>query len=200
MCMGLPRWVVVVVALLLLACALRRRPPTELRRSVGDALPGARVSPTTLVTGPRTFHRFFDSSPFSPSGRYLAALRAPREGPADVAPGETAVVVVVDLEAPGGPRVVRERPTRAWDGQLGAQVQWGASDDVVYCNDLDRDGAVAGVAYRWRENASEALPAPVYHVSRDGAWAASPADLGALRLTQPGYGVVPTPKARRRGG
>ena len=140
-------------------------------------------------------------------GRLAARGAEGLEGPADVAPGETAVVVVVDLEAPGGPRVVRERPTRAWDGQLGAQVQWGASDDVVYCNDLDRDGAVAGVAFRWRENASEALPAPVYHVSRDGAWAASPADLGALRLTQPGYGVVPTPAAAaaarrrfRRGG
>lgn len=174
----------------------------EAALGVGDRLAGAAVA-TTVVTPPRTFHRFFDSSPFSPSGRYLAACRAPREGPADVRAGEAAAVVVVDLEA-AAPRVVYERRTTAWDTQLGAQVQWGATDDVLYWNTFVERGKgrreVRGVeALGWRTGAAQGLrvlPAPLYHVSPDGAWAVSPADLFALRLTQQGYGVVPTAAER----
>ena len=157
-----------------------------------------------VVGGARTTHRFFDSSAISPSGRYVCATRTRREGPADVTPGDVAEVVVYDLQKKRKDRfpVVYRRPTAAWDAQLGAQVQWGASDDDLYFNDVvgtRSDGApiVRGVRSDWQRGRETRLPTPVYHVTRDGARAAAPRDLAALRLTQDGYGVVATPAQLR---
>ena len=157
-----------------------------------------------VVGGARTTHRFFDSSAISPSGRYVCATRTRREGPADVTPGDVAEVVVYDLQKKRKDRfpVVYRRPTAAWDAQLGAQVQWGASDDELYFNDVvgtRGDGApvVRGVRSEWQRGRETRLPTPVYHVTRDGARAAAPRDLAALRMTQDGYGVVVTPEQLR---
>ena len=157
-----------------------------------------------VVGGARTTHRFFDSSAISPSGRYVCATRTRREGPADVTPGDVAEVVVYDLQKKREDRfpVVYRRPTAAWDAQLGAQVQWGASDDDLYFNDVvgtRSDGApiVRGVRSDWQRGRETRLPTPVYHVTRDGALAAAPRDLAALRMTQDGYGVVATPAQLR---
>ena len=157
-----------------------------------------------VVGGARTTHRFFDSSAISPSGRYVCATRTRREGPADVTPGDVAEVVVYDLQKKRKDRfpVVYRRATAAWDAQLGAQVQWGASDDELYFNDVVRtrsDGApiVRGVRSDWQRGRETRLPTPVYHVTRDGALAAAPRDLAALRMTQDGYGVVATPAQLR---
>ena len=157
-----------------------------------------------VVGGARTTHRFFDSSAISPSGRYVCATRTRREGPADVTPGDVAEVVVYDLQKKRKDRfpVVYRRPTAAWDAQLGAQVQWGASDDDLYFNDVvgtRGDGApiVRGVRSDWQRGRETRLPTPVYHVTRDGARAAAPRDLAALRMTQDGYGVVATPAQLR---
>ena len=157
-----------------------------------------------VVGGARTTHRFFDSSAISPSGRYVCATRTRREGPADVTPGDVAEVVVYDLQKKRKDRfpVVYRRPTAAWDAQLGAQVQWGASDDDLYFNDVvgtRGDGApiVRGVRSDWQRGRETRLPTPVYHVTRDGARAAAPRDLAALRMTQDGYGVVTTPAQLR---
>ena len=157
-----------------------------------------------VVGGARTTHRFFDSSAISPSGRYVCATRTRREGPADVTPGDVAEVVVYDLQKKRKDRfpVVYRRPTAAWDAQLGAQVQWGASDDDLYFNDVvgtRSDGApiVRGVRSDWQRGRETRLPTPVYHVTRDGARAAAPRDLAALRMTQDGYGVVATPEQLR---
>ena len=72
-------------------------------------------------------HRYYDSSPFSPSGRYLALTRLPFEDRLPE-PGDVAEIVVVDLET-GETRVVAD--TRGWDVQLGAQLQWGADDHTL---------------------------------------------------------------------
>ena len=64
------------------------------------------------------FHRFFDTSPISPSGRYLACLRMPDEFRVNQ-PGEPADVVLIDL-AEGTHRVVAT--TRGWEPQLGANI------------------------------------------------------------------------------
>ena len=116
-------------------------------------------------------------------------------------PGDVAEVVVYDLQKKREDRfpVVYRRPTAAWDAQLGAQVQWGASDDDLYFNDVvgtRSDGApiVRGVRSDWQRGRETRLPTPVYHVTRDGARAAAPRDLAALRMTQDGYGVVVTPR------
>ncbi|MDH7570762.1 MAG: hypothetical protein QHJ73_14370, partial [Armatimonadota bacterium] len=117
------------------------------------------------------FHRFFDTSPFSPSGRYLALTRLPFEDRLP-RPGDTAEVVLVDLHT-GESRVVAH--TRGWDTQLGAQAQWGANDQQLFFNDMD--------TRRWRPFAvltnpetgeRRALEGTVYMASPDGRQLASP--------------------------
>ena len=44
----------------------------------------------------RAIHRFFDTSPFSPSGRYMALFRMPFEDRLP-APGDAGEILVVDL-------------------------------------------------------------------------------------------------------
>ena len=82
---------------------------------------------------PGCIHRFYDSSPFSPSGRFIALTRLPFEDRLP-GPGDMAEVVCVDLET-GEMRTVAE--TRGWDSQLGAQVQWGRDDRTLLFNDVD---------------------------------------------------------------
>lgn len=141
-------------------------------------------------TGRGTIHRFFDTSPFSPSGRYLGLTRLPAEDRLP-RPGEPAQVVVVDLKT-GVERVVAE--TRGWDTQLGAQVQWGGDDSQLFFNELDPATWTAyGVRLDPATGARTALGGTVYMVSPDGRLAASP-DLVRIGTTQPGYGVVVPPE------
>jgi hypothetical protein len=135
-------------------------------------------------------HRFFDTSPISPSGRYLAATRFPCEDRSP-RPGEAAQVVVVDLET-GTEILVAE--TRGWDTQLGAQAQWGASDDGLFFNDIDtRQWTPFGVRMNIDNGDVRHLEGTVYHVSPDGKQAASPCLLRTAR-TQLGYGVLVPPQ------
>ena len=144
--------------------------------------------PVRVLTPERSgcFHRFFDTSPISPSGRYAAVLRMPDETRLN-RPGEEAEVVLIDLVA-GGDRVVAR--TRGWEPQLGANLNWGADDHSLLFNDVDtgdwssrlvRLDPLRGTAERTRGGA--------YHVSPDGRWAAA-ASLERMRRTQFGYGVV----------
>ncbi len=132
------------------------------------------------------YHRFFDTSPISPSGRYLGVTRMRRE---DVVPqpGDVCDIVLVDLQQ-GTSRIVAE--SRGWDTQLGAQVQWGADDTQLFFNDMDCEtwrpfGVVMDPIAGTRRN----LEGTVYMVSRDGSTAASPCLLRMCR-TQLGYGVL----------
>ncbi len=134
----------------------------------------------------RCIHRFFDTSPFSPSGRYLAVFRMPFE---DRLPesGDAGQIVLVDLQA-GGERVVAE--TRGWEPQMGANVNWGASDDVLLFNDVDTQ---TWTPYLVKLNPltgnRERIEGGVYRVSPDGRTALA-ANLACMRRTQIGYGVM----------
>jgi hypothetical protein len=145
------------------------------------------LAPTWCVT-PRTdrvIHRFFDSSPISPSGRYLALTRLPYENRLP-RPGDVAEIVIVDLET-GEQRIVDE--TRGWDTQLGAQTQWGASDRELLYNDVDgRDWRPYGVCFDSSTGSRRQLSGTIYHVSPDGRTAVSPC-LKRTAATQLGYGV-----------
>jgi len=139
---------------------------------------------------PRCLHRFFDTSPISPSGRYLTATQLPAEDRLP-APGEPAGVVLVDLET-GEQRVVAQ--SAGWDTQLGAQPQWGATDEALFFNDLDTaTWRPFGVKLNPRTGRREALGGTVYMVSADGASAVS-ADLVRIGRVQAGYGVVVPPE------
>ncbi|MEA3402380.1 MAG: hypothetical protein U9R79_14175 [Armatimonadota bacterium] len=134
----------------------------------------------------RCFHRFFDTSPISPSGRYVGLTRLPAEDRMP-RPGEPAEVVLVDLES-GEWEVVAQ--THGWDTQLGAQVQWGASDRDLFFIDMDVERwDPFGVKMDPFTGERYDLQGPLYMVSPDGGMAASPC-LRRTRRTQHGYGVV----------
>ncbi len=134
----------------------------------------------------RCIHRFFDTSPFSPSGRYLALtqLAAVDRLPE---PGDPGYVVVVDLHT-GEEEIVAG--THGCDTQLGAQVQWGASDRELFFNDVDLDTwQPFGVAMDPHTEERRRLDGPVYMISPDGTQAAGPC-LRRTGVTQAGYGVI----------
>jgi hypothetical protein len=144
--------------------------------------------PVWCVTPGETgcIHRYYDSSPFSPTGRYLAVTRLPFEDRAP-RPGDVAHIVVIDLRT-GTSRTVAE--TRGWDVQLGAQLQWGADDDTLLYNDVElRDWMPFGVRHDLGTGEVRRLGGTVYSVSPDGRLAASPC-LRRMAVTQRGYGVV----------
>ena len=137
-----------------------------------------------------TIHRFFDTSPISPSGRYLGLTQLATDDRMPE-PGEPAEILLVDLQA-GETRVVAE--TRGWDTQLGAQTQWGADDTELFFNDMDtKQWRPFGVKLDPVSGKRKDLDGTVYMVSPDGKWAASPCLLRTGR-TQAGYGVLAPPE------
>jgi len=130
-------------------------------------------------------HRFFDTSPMSPSGRYLAVFQLPFEDrPPE--PGETGHVCVIDLET-GEDRVVAE--TCGWEPQMGANINWGATDHELFFNDVE---TATWQPFAWKldplSGERERMEGTVYHASPDGRWLIS-ANMSTMRRTQPGYGV-----------
>lgn len=131
-------------------------------------------------------HRFFDTSPISPSGRYLAVFQLPNElvGPE---PGVAGAIHVIDLET-GNSREVAT--TCGWEAQLGANLNWGGSDEELYFNDVD---TTTWQPFAWKLNprtgARQKMEGTVYHASPDGRYLIS-ANLTNTRRLQPGYGVV----------
>jgi len=134
-------------------------------------------------------HRFFNTSPISPSGRYAALTRLPFEDKYP-SPGDIAEIVIVDLHT-GEHRIVAE--TRGWDTQLGAQTQWGTGDNELYFNDLDPAGwQPYGVRMNPHTGETRRLEGTIYMISPDGTAAAS-ACLRRIGATQAGYGVLVPP-------
>jgi hypothetical protein len=142
-------------------------------------------------------HRFFDTSPISPSGRYLAVFQLPFED-RQPEPGEAGNVILVDLET-GETRVVAE--TRGWEPQMGANLNWGGSDQELFFNDVD---TTTWQPFAWKLNPlngeRQRMEGTLYHASPDGRWLIS-ANMTTMRRTQPGYGIrVPDEAVRRNIG
>lgn len=131
-------------------------------------------------------HRFFDTSPFSPSGRYLAVLSMPQEKRLP-RPGEVARIIVIDLQK-GEKRIVAE--TRGWETQMGANINWGTEDTELYFNDVDTETwepfCVKLDPFSGEKNKLEGT---IYRISPDGKHIVS-ADMKRMRRTQFGYGVM----------
>ncbi len=142
-------------------------------------------------------HRFFDTSPISPSGRYLAVFQMPFED-RKPQPGEYGNVRVIDLQT-GKNRVLAR--TCGWEPQMGANINWGASDHELFFNDVDTSN---WQPFAWKVDpltgARQRLQGTVYHASPDGRWLVS-ANMTTMGKTQPGYGVcVPVETVRRNIG
>lgn len=138
-------------------------------------------------------HRFFDTSPISPSGKYLAVFQIPSED-REPEPGEQGKVIIIDLET-GEDRVVAE--SCGWEHQMGANINWGATDHQLFFNDVDIE---TWQPFAWNldplSGKKERMEGTVYHASEDGKWLIS-ANMTTMRKTQPGYGVrIPQELAR----
>ena len=106
----------------------------ENRQMIHESFPSYQdfdpMVPVWCVTPNRQgcIHRFFDTSPISPSGRYLAVFQLLFEDRRPQ-PGEMGNVCVVNLET-GEDRVVAE--TCGWEPQMGANINWGVSDHELF--------------------------------------------------------------------
>lgn len=130
-------------------------------------------------------HRFFDTSPISPSGRYLALTRMPREDRLNL-PGERASIVIVDLQT-GTEREVAE--TCGWEPQLGANINWGSDDNALFYNDVDdKTWEPFIVKLDIFTGKKERLEGSIYRISPDGKSIISASAI-RMRRTQDGYGV-----------
>jgi hypothetical protein len=153
--------------------------------------------PVVKVSSGRVIHRFFDTSPISPSGKYLASFRFPDETRSPK-PGDVGEVILVNLKS-GKERVVAQ--SRGWEMQLGANVQWGATDNELYFNEVD---TTTWEAYAVQLNPfslqTRRMAGTVFMVSPDGKKLAS-YNLISSRYAQVGYGVVvPDNMAKRNVG
>jgi len=131
-----------------------------------------------------TIHRFFDSSPFSPSGRYIGLTRFP----SSFGSWDSSKIVIVDLLT-GDEKVLGS--TRAWGSQLGAQVQWGSSDNAILYNVIIKQKEIEvprGIILDIKTNITRILECPVYHVSSNGLYALAPS-MTEMHRTQLGYGI-----------
>ncbi|MBC8034648.1 MAG: hypothetical protein H7Y03_10910 [Chitinophagaceae bacterium] len=139
-------------------------------------------------------HRFFDTSPLSPSGRFLALFRMPYENKSP-RPGDAGEVIVVDMET-GKERVVAQ--SRGWEVQLGAHVQWGRNDQELLFNDVDTITWKAFcVVLNPATGKKRRLDGTVFMASNDGKKVAS-YNLASSLYAQVGYGVVIPKKFVRR--
>ena len=169
--------------------ALRASPkntPPEFFRRFPSSTEFEPVVPVVRIATGRIIHRFFDTSPISPSGRYVGLFRLPNEiRPPQ--PGEAGEVVLVDLET-GKERVVAE--TRGWETQMGANVQWGKTDADLFFNDVDpATWTPFAVHLNPATASSRKVDGTVFTVSPDGKYLTS-YNLIASRRIQVGYGVV----------
>ena len=131
-------------------------------------------------------HRFFDTCPVSPSGRYIALLKLPFEDH-EALPGETAEIVVIDLQT-GVEKIVDE--TAGWEFQLGANINWGVNDDLLFYSDVNTgDWTPHCVKLNLQTGERSTFGRGIYHASPDGKHILC-TNAAAMRRTQGGYGVT----------
>lgn len=178
----------------ILAGVMARRLPTEAARPrIGQTIQfdprPYRVDgftiPVTIVSPPDGHYMttFFDVDPWSPSGRYLAVTRVPFIWRIPY-PGDRAHICVLDLES-GICTTVYE--TQGWGAQLGANVQWGADDSTLFCNDIV-EGRATGVRIDLQTLDASVLDGPIYGLTADRRYSFS-GNLQHINAGIPGYGV-----------
>lgn len=142
--------------------------------------------PVYLISEPDrpSIHRFYDTSPISPSGRYLAYTALPFDDKPPSA-SDQATVVIADLQTGDRHNIAA---TTAWDTQVGAHVQWGATDKELFFNVRNEQGIPLAVHFDVHTNQSRLLEGPIYMISQDGTTGLSP-NLEKIGLVQLGYGL-----------
>jgi hypothetical protein len=177
----------IAVGALLSSATLGTAPPPPLACPTGASAPsGISGSGIVKVADDRVIHRFFDTSPISPSGRTMALLRFPDETRSPK-PGDVADVILIDLVTRRERTIAR---TRGWEMQLGAHVQWGASDRQLFFSDVDlATWKAKTILLDPASGRRRTLDGPLFMVSPDGRSVAGH-DMATSRFAQVGYGVV----------
>jgi len=165
-----------------------RRPVSKKKKYVFKPYDRSKtLAPVVKVTPDDGFyvHTYYDVCSISPSQRYLAVTRLPYQ---DHIPGltdqDTADVCVIDLEEQ---TIETVYSTRSWGFQVGANVQWGATDRHLYANDVIEGTAVC-VQIDLETDKATAFAGPMYYIAPDESCVIGfPLEL--LNITQQGYGV-----------
>ncbi|MGO9202628.1 MAG: hypothetical protein ACLQM8_19070 [Limisphaerales bacterium] len=156
--------------------------------TAGKVLPGRlRLSSNLTCLTPQDRHCFFgyyDKSPWSESGAFVAYLRTPF-GDRMPATGERAEIRLLDC-ACGEARTIRT--TAAWNWQQGCMLQWlpGRSEETLIFNDR-RDREWGSVVCARDGTIMREYRAPIYCINSDGTRALS-LSFARLNSAAPGYG------------
>ncbi len=128
-------------------------------------------------------HTYYDICPFSATQRYVAATRLPFQDRVPVL-GDAADVCVIDLSEE---TIETVYTTKSWGYQTGANAHWGASDRMLYTNDVI-DGRAVCVGIDLETGQTRAFAGPMYDIAPDESCVIGfPLEL--MDVTQPGYGV-----------
>ena len=158
-----------------------------------NTTPDSRAKIRKISSG-RVIHRFHDTSPISPSGRFIALFRIPFEDRYPV-PGEFGEVVVVDMVS--GEEVVVDK-SFGWEMQVGANVQWGASDKELFYTQVDTTNwHPYTVLYNPLNGKKKEIDGYMFMVSADGKKLVSHNLINSV-YAQSGYGVIIPEKYRTR--
>ena len=170
-------------------------PPVVIAGSITAQSAGGKIDETMIplkgvtikkLSSGGVIHRFFDTSPISPSGNYVALFRMPYENKSP-RPGDAGDVMVLDLQT--GKEIFSVK-SRGWEVQLGANVQWGASDKELLFNDVDTTDWKAFCKLVDPLTGKERrLDGTIFMASNDGRRIAS-YNLVKSTYAQVGYGVV----------
>jgi hypothetical protein len=140
-----------------------------------------------ITTGPK-FHWFgyYDKLEFDPSGRYVLGMEVDFQNRTPK-PDDRIRLGMIDLE--NGDKWKGLGDSAAWCWQQGCMLQWlpGSRTEVIF-NDRQGDRFVSHIL-DVHSGKRRTLPAPVYGVSPDAAWAVHP-DFRRLHDTRPGYGYA----------
>jgi len=177
------RFLLLSTFLIIITCRLIAQAVNSIKMNYIQNTPGTNVR---KVSSDKVIHRFFDTSPLSPSGKLLALFRMPYENKSPQ-PVDAGDVIIVDMQS-GKERVVAQ--SRGWEVQLGANVQWGESDHQLLFNDVDTITWKAFcVVFDPSTGKSRRLSGTIFMASNDGKLIAS-YDLIKSSYAQVGYGVV----------
>lgn len=142
--------------------------------------------PIEKICSGKVIHRFHDTSPLSPSGHYMALFRVPFEDHYP-APGDAGEVVLIDMGTLKEKILAR---SCGWEMQVGANVQWGASDHELFYNDVDTNTwKVFAVKLDPISGKSERMEGTVFMATSDGKKLVSHNLVNSVHA-QSGYGVI----------
>jgi hypothetical protein len=135
-----------------------------------------RYAPISRVSDPGTKERpvytgfwFFDGLQFDASDRYALAMKVDFKE-RDVTPADRGEIGTIDLNDNNTWTKIGE--TTAWNWQQGCRLTWRGNSHEILWNDRADDGShFVCRAYDFRTGTRRTLPRPIYHVSRDGAFA-----------------------------